>query len=97
MIPKTEIPYAFKWLYDISFFQYAMALFQINQFRGWRAKDCSKADRAFTGCYHVGRDFLKAKRINPDHFLRDFEILLLSLACIALLSYIAYARVIARH
>ena len=40
LIPYAQIPGYFKWLYDISFFQYALGLVQINQFAGMDFTDC---------------------------------------------------------
>lgn len=74
-----------------------MALFQINQFRGWKASDCDREESKRTGCYRTGGEYLRDNSIEPDHVSLDLAILLAFLAFFAAVSYIGYARVLARH
>ena len=97
MIPKKDIPYALKWVYDISFFQYAVTNFNINEFRGKHFDDCPAQLEAIGACFASGGKFLQANDFNPQNYLRNFVILLACFVLLALLSFIAYTRVIARH
>jgi len=97
MIPKKSIPYALKWVYDVSFFQYAVTNFNINEFRGKQFKDCSLQGEELGLCYSSGGHFLRANAFNPANFVRNYVILLAFWAFLATLSFIAYTRVIARH
>lgn len=40
LIPFDQIPEYFKWLYELSFFQFAITILQINQFNGLEFTDC---------------------------------------------------------
>mmetsp|Transcript_20692 Transcript_20692/g.25711 ORF Transcript_20692/g.25711 Transcript_20692/m.25711 type:complete len:215 (-) Transcript_20692:38-682(-) len=96
MIPQKQIPYWGKWLYDVSFFQYAMTLFQINQFRDFNFHDCSDLERKFTGCYQTGGQFLRDNDMNPTLSARYFFILAAYAVLLFFVSYVAYSQAIAR-
>ena len=40
LIPYDQIPTYFQWLYNLSFFQFAISILQINQFKGMKFTDC---------------------------------------------------------
>ncbi len=37
---EPQIPFYFRWLYHVSFFQYALGVLQINQFKDFTFSDC---------------------------------------------------------
>lgn len=88
MIPYAQIPSYFRWLYDISFFQYGLAILQINQFAGMNFTDCPPplpagvppacaplTDLLLATCYPTGDDYLRQSNIEPDDIWRDFGFL----------------------
>jgi hypothetical protein len=82
VIPYNQIPGYFKWLYYTSFFQYALSIAEINEFRGLTFSDCSQAvlggNETVTcalGCYQTGEQYLEDQHINTDDLGRNFLIL----------------------
>jgi ABC-type multidrug transport system ATPase subunit len=84
IIPYNKIPSYFLWLYNISFFAYALSLLEINQFKGMKFSDCTPE---VFGCYNTGEELLTAMHINVDDVNTDLTALAITFL---LLSWCGY-------
>jgi ABC-type multidrug transport system permease subunit len=87
VIPYKQIQFYFKWLYYISFFQYALSIAEINQFRGQTFSDCSSSTSGDSSCYETGEQYLEDQNIQTTQLGRDFMILWAMFAGISIAGY----------
>jgi len=70
IIPYSQIPIYFRWLYHASFFQYALSILQINEFRDIAFSDCkipSMSSECLTGCDVCAKCFNQTTFQNLEH------------------------------
>jgi len=109
LIPYAQIPAYFKWLYDLSFFQYALAIVLINQYSGTKFTDCPPAipasvptdcvafleNVALTECFPDGDAFLRSSHIAPHGDMgRNFGVLSAYFVALAVISYYVTRRAV---
>lgn len=91
LIPISQIPVAFRWIYDISFLTYSINAALINEFEELEYSDCSKNETSTTDCFATGREYLEDFGIGNDTLERNLIILtiytfVVVLVCIVLIA-----------
>uniref|UniRef100_A0A0G4H7E0 ABC transporter domain-containing protein n=1 Tax=Chromera velia CCMP2878 TaxID=1169474 RepID=A0A0G4H7E0_9ALVE len=69
VLPFDSIPSYMKWVYFCSFFQYALSLLRMNQFKGVVFEECDPETHwsEETGiCFRTGEEYLKSDGVNLD-------------------------------
>jgi len=74
VIPYNKIPIYFKWLYWLSYFQYAYSIFSINQFYDVKFTDCDHSiiSECPVACFESGEQYLDTVNNKFSDLPRDF-------------------------
>jgi len=108
MIPYPQIPSYFRWLYDASFFQYGLAIIDINEYSSQKFNDCPPVIPASVPptcapyleiaaealCFKDGDAYLKHSHIDPADMPRNFAILGGYVLALAVISYYVTRRAV---
>jgi len=94
IIPYNKIPDYFLWLYNISFFAFALSLLEINQFKGVEFSDCPYNPETFgtcspVGCYTTGEELLGCMNISTDDVGKDLKALAITFSVLSTCGYYA--------
>mmetsp|Transcript_20402 Transcript_20402/g.26463 ORF Transcript_20402/g.26463 Transcript_20402/m.26463 type:complete len:645 (-) Transcript_20402:112-2046(-) len=96
LIPASQIPSYFKWIYHISFFQYAMSGAIINEFEDYVFDDCplDPAGNCTSMCFQNGVQFLDTLELEPDYRGRNILIMIGFIVAFLPLTYLQVYRAI---
>jgi hypothetical protein len=98
IIPYNKIPDYFLFLYNISFFAYALSLLEINQFSGAEFSECSPPAPGDTcppaACFQTGEQLLASMNVYEDDVGRDVLALAVTFSLLSFLGYYAMRYVV---